>query len=92
MKLNFEKVKFYRGVSKRDAFEQDIREQFADIMYQTANGVAALTLAQKIYSSEGEVEYSDREVSIIRQTAELCTPQLIDAVSGMIENNNNVNQ
>lgn len=88
MKLNFEKVKFYRGVSKKGTFEQDIREQFADIMYQTANGVAALTLAQKIYSSEGETEYSDREVSIIRQTAELCTPQLIDAVSGMIDNDN----
>ena len=71
MKLNFENVKFYRGVSKRDSFEQDIREQFADIMYQTANGVAALMLAQKIY-----------------QTAELCTPQLIDAVSGMIDNDN----
>lgn len=88
MKLNFEKVKFYRGVSKKDTFEQDIREQFADIMYQTANGVAALTLAQKIYSSEGETEYSEMEVSIIRQTAELCTPQLIDAVSGMIDNDN----
>lgn len=83
--LNFEKIKMYTGVAKKDFFTQDLRETFADIIYRNCNGIAALELARKIYNSDGEAEYNEREVQLIRQVANQCTPQFIDGVNEMLD-------
>ena len=87
--LNFKEIKMYTGVAKKDFFTQDLRETFADIIYSNCNGIAALELARKIYNSEGDTEYDEREIQLIRQVANQCTPQFIEGVNEMLNENNN---
>lgn len=83
--LNFKEIKMYTGIAKKDYLTHDLRETFADIIYRNCNGIAALELARKIYNSDGEAEYNEREVQLIRQVANQCTPQFIDGVNEMLD-------
>ena len=49
----------YTSLAHRDSIEQDVRETFADVIYRSCPGIAALELARKIYHSEGDTEYSE---------------------------------
>lgn len=86
MKLNFKELHVYNGVSRTKESIEDVRELFADAIYSAGNGVAALELCRKIYNSDGEEEYTDREVELIKQYASLGTPRFIEAVMTMIDN------
>ena len=85
MKLNFKEMKIRAGIADKNCYPQDVRETFADVIYRGCNGIAALELARKIYRSEGEEDYTDDEVGIIRQAASVCTPQFIESINTMIE-------
>lgn len=85
MKLNFKGMKIRAGIADKNCYLQDVRETFADVIYRGCNGIAALELARKIYRSEGEEDYTDDEVGIIRQAASVCTPQFIESINTMIE-------
>lgn len=85
MKLNFKEMKIRAGIAAKNCYLQDVRETFADVIYRGCNGIAALELARKIYRSEGEEDYTDDEVGIIRQAASVCTPQFIESINTMIE-------
>lgn len=85
MKLNFKGMKIRAGIADKNCYLQDVREKFADVIYRGCNGIAALELARKIYRSEGEEDYTDDEVGIIRQAASVCTPQFIESINTMIE-------
>lgn len=85
MKLNFKEMKIQAGIADTNCYLQDVRETFADVIYRGCNGIAALELARKIYRSEGEEDYTDDEVGIIRQAASLCTPQFIESINEMIK-------
>lgn len=85
MKLNFKEMKIRAGIAEKNCYLQDVRETFADVIYRGCNGIAALELARKIYRSEGEEDYTDDEVGIIRQAASVCTPQFIESINTMIE-------
>ncbi len=67
----------------------DVRETFADMIYNNVNGIKAHALALKIYENKGAVEYTDEEVQLIRTVAEqLCVPGFIDGLNEQIGNNN----
>ncbi len=85
MKLNFKELRVY-NLSRTKNKVEDLRELFADAIYSTGNGVAALELCRKIYHSDGEEEYTDKEVELIKKYTSLGTPQFIDAVMTMIDN------
>lgn len=85
MKLNFKGMKIRAGIADKNCYLQDVRETFADVIYRGCNGIAALELARKIYRSEGEEDYTDDEVGIIRQAASVCTPQFIESINEMIK-------
>ncbi len=88
VKLNFEQFRLPIGVSGKNERTGDVRESFADIVYMSATGVKAHHLAFKIYESNGAIEYSDEEVTLIVATAEhYCTPSFIDGLKRQIENN-----
>lgn len=70
MKIDFEHFKMYTDVAHKNSMERDVREQFANTVYQTVQGVAGLSLSMKIYKSSGDTEYDDTEMNLIRQTAE----------------------
>lgn len=68
----------------------DVRETFADMIYNNVNGIKAHALALKIYESEGEADYTDDEVRLVRVVAErLCVPGFIDGLNEQLDNNPN---
>lgn len=86
-KINFKEFSVYTGVSRKDKKQGDVRESFADIIYNTANGVRAHALAMKIYQSEGETEFTDDEVKTIEQIANAqCLPGFIDGLNEQLNN------
>ena len=80
-KLNFERLEIYTDISHTECIVQDVRKDFANIIYQGGSGMEAHALAHKIYENEGEVEYTDEEVSLIRKFVERGTPAFIDAIN-----------
>ena len=68
----------------------DVRETFADMIYHNVNGIKAHALALKISESEGEADYTDDEVKLVRVVAErLCVPGFIDGLNEQLDNNPN---
>ena len=68
----------------------DVRETFAGMIYNNVNGIKAHALALKIYESEGEADYTDDEVKLVRVVAErLCVPGFIDGLNEQLDNNPN---
>ena len=51
-------------------FVQDCRVVFANIIDLIVSGVACHALAMKFYKSEGSTEYSDEEITLMKQFAE----------------------
>ena len=70
-------MKIYTGIAKRTCVIKDVREEFANVICEKVAGVAALVLAQKIYTSEGDTDFSEKEVEIMMAVAKMCTPNFI---------------
>lgn len=88
-KLNFKEFFVYTGVSKKHKQAGDVRELFADLLYTRVNGIRSHALALKIYQSEGETDFTEDEVQLIRNTAELqCLPGFIDGLNEQLEAEN----
>lgn len=86
VKLNFQHFSIPTGISRKKRQTGDARESFANVIYLNVNGIKAHALAMKIYESEGETDYSEEEVNIIRNVAEkLCPPNFIDGLMEQIE-------
>ncbi len=85
-RLNFKEFDVYAGVDRRKKRQGDVRESFADIVYNTANGIRGHALALKIYNSEGGTDFTDEEVEIMRNIAgEYCLPGFIDGLNDQLE-------
>ena len=90
MKIDFQHFNVYQSVSHKEARQVDVRETFADMIYNNVNGIKAHALALKIYESEGEADYTDDEVKLVRVVAErLCVPGFIDGLNEQLDNNPN---
>ena len=85
-KINFKEFPMKIGIASKEVVNVDIRESFADVLYSNQNGIKALTLAQKIYKSEGETEFEDEEFDLIKSVAEQnCVARLIDSINSIID-------
>lgn len=85
-KLNFQQFRVATGVSRQTFQTVDAREAIADLLYTHSGGIKALRLAFKIYEREGEAEYDDQEVALIRDVAErYCLPSVIDSLRTMTD-------
>ena len=90
MKIDFQRFNVYMAVNHKSARTMDVRESFADMIYNNVNGIKAHALALKIYESEGEADYTDDEVKLVRIVAErLCVPGFIDGLNEQLDNNPN---
>lgn len=85
-KINFEKMLVAMDVARKHCINRDYREDFANAIWQSNFGIAAFVLAEKIYKSEGETEYDEKEVKIIQQVANRLPPFFIDALNRAINN------
>lgn len=88
-KIDFQHFRIANGIKNDVIVEIDTREQLADVIYNNVNGIAALTLAQKIYKSEGETEYDESEVKVLTEVIDnICRAAIVDAYHKIIDNNN----
>lgn len=86
MKINFKEFPVKKNMTGKETIGTDIRESFADLIYSNVNGIKALTLAQKIYNSDGEEEYSDNEIAlIIDVTDNLCVAKIVDSMHAILD-------
>lgn len=85
MKLNFKELHVFNGLSRVTEAVEDVREMFADAIYASGRGVASLELCRKIYNSDGEEEYDEKEVELIKEYSRFGNPRFIDAIDNMIE-------
>lgn len=84
-KINFERIEIFTGIEKRECIVQNVKKDFADIIYQMGKGIEAHALALKIYNSKGETEYDEQECYLIRKISELCSPFFIDAIKKVLD-------
>lgn len=84
MKIDFTDISIPAGIDHREYVRQDVRRDFADIIYRLGSGIEAHALAMKIYRSEGEEEYTGRECELIREFANRCNPAFIDAMTELL--------
>lgn len=84
MKLNFDEVEIYDNISKTKKHIQNIRESFADYLYNNAEGIAGHAIALKIYNGNPDTDYNPQEVELIRLFSQGCTPAIIDAITELI--------
>ena len=87
-KIDFQHFRIANGIKNDVIVEIDTREQLADVIYNNVNGIAALTLAQKIYKSEGETEYDEGEIKVLTEVIDnICRAAIVDAYHKIIDNN-----
>ena len=87
-KIDFQHFRIANGIKNDVIVEIDTREQLADVIYNNVSGIAALTLAQKIYKSEGETEYDEMEIKTLTEVVDnICFAAIVDAYHKIIDNN-----
>ena len=87
-KIDFQHFRIANGIKNDVIVEMDVREQLANVIYNNVNGIAALTLAQKIYKSDGETEYDESEVKVLTEVIDnICRAAIVDAYHKIIDNN-----
>lgn len=84
--INFEKIEVPENLAKTRVQVVNIKEAFADAIYQRGTGIACHSLALKIYNSDGATEYNEREVQLISTLAQsIVTPAVMDGITEAIK-------
>lgn len=84
MKVNFDSLKVYTDLSRKNCVVQNMRADFSNFIYTQGNGIRDHALALKIYNGNADTEYDDGEVDIIRRFVANCTPCVIDAFNEIL--------
>lgn len=80
-KINFKEFKLYTSIAQTEKRTFDVREALSNGMYMTMQGIRAHDLALRIFRSDGDVEISDEDLTLIREYAKSLTPVFIDSLS-----------
>ena len=82
MKLDFENVKVSADLKHEYETTVDLKEQFAELIYQKGMGLKAHALALKIFNSTADTDFNDAEINLLKTfTEQNCTPMIIDAIN-----------
>lgn len=84
-KINFEKLEIFTDIAKTNKVESDVKTDFANFIYKNGSGIEMHALALKIYNSEGETEYNDKECELIRAASRSLAPFFIDAIENALK-------
>ncbi len=85
MKINFDELKVYTSLDKTQGTIQNVRKDFANLVYTQGSGIEAHALALKIYNGDSETEYNEQEIALIRQFSQMCAPCMIDAFAALLK-------
>lgn len=83
MKRNLEHVEVFTSIDKSSCQVINLRKSIANLIYNQGNGLGleGVALSTKMWNCEGDIDYGEREVEIIRQVVErCCAPCVIEAV------------
>lgn len=70
-----------------------MQEGFANIIYLNGSGVACHALAMKVYKSEGETEFTDEEITLMKKFAEkFGNMSLLDSFDMNVKESTNDNE
>ena len=83
--LNFKDFKLFTDISHVGHVVVDARKEFANAIYMSMNGIVAHDLAFRILHSEGGIEVSDEEESIVIDTAKMCKPVFYDSIMSALK-------
>ena len=90
LKINFKEFKIKVSFNSNEYVSSDLRESFADLIYTKSMGFRGLKLAEKIYQSEGEIELDEKDEELFFMVVdEICTPQIVDAIYNIKEQQKN---
>ncbi len=86
MKIDFTKISVPKNVAKTEVQVMDLKEAFADAIYNNGPGVAAANLALKIYNSDESTGYDKNEVDLMKGIAKsVLKAAAMDGVLAAIE-------
>lgn len=85
MNIDFSRIEIFTDVAHKNCSICDLRQQFADVIYNVGSGIEALSLAMKIYNSDGPTEYNEKELRLIDTYAmKCCSPAFIEAMNRIL--------
>ncbi len=87
MTIDFSRIEIFTDITHQNCSICDLRTQFADVIYNLGRGIETHALALKIYQSEGPAEYNEKELALIEQYSNLCSPAFIDAIECLTKQN-----
>lgn len=85
-KINFKKLNVKPMLGNDASVEVDIKVDIANLVYSNASGVAGLSLATRIYESDGEIELSPEDIEVLTPLVEeYCKPLFIAAIKDLLK-------
>ena len=91
-KINFKEFQIQENLFSDTKTSVDLREGFSNVVYKNSQGIKGLDLALKIYKSDGETEFNDDELQIIKNISEICVAPITKAIQDIFnEDKKNTN-
>ena len=91
-KINFKEFQIQENLFSDTKTLVDVREGFSNVVYKNSQGIKGLNLALKIYKSDGETEFNDDELQIIKNISEICVAPITKAIQDIFnEDKKNTN-
>ena len=91
-KINFKEFQIQENLFSDTKTLVDLREGFSNVLYKNSQGIKGLDLALKIYKSDGEIEFNDDELQIIKNISEICIAPITKAIQDIFnEDKKNTN-
>lgn len=91
-KINFKEFQIQENLFSNTKTTVDLREGFSNVVYKNSQGIKGLDLALKIYKSDGEIEFNDDELQIIKSVSEICVAPITKAIQDILnEDEKNTN-
>ena len=91
-KINFKEFQIQENLFSDTKTLVDLREGFSNVVYKNSQGIKGLDLALKIYQSDGEIEFNDDELQIIKNISEICVAPITKAIQDIFnEDKKNTN-
>ena len=91
-KINFKEFQIQENLFSDTKTLVDLREGISNVVYKNSQGIKGLDLALKIYKSDGEIEFNDDELQIIKNISEICIAPITKAIQDIFnEDKKNTN-
>lgn len=91
-KINFKEFQIQENLFSNTKTLVDVREGFSNVVYKNSQGIKGLDLALKIYKSDGEIEFNNDELQIIKSISEICVAPITKAIQDILnEDEKNTN-